>query len=220
MKKTFVLAALSFLAIGMNAQNLIKNGTFDTPLNAETYESVPASADWFVMDKTSGATTITPVKDDEKHGNVVQIENTTDNSWYKAFLAQRLEGAEKGVYTLSFEAKALTEGAQVRFFICDSKLKTFIMRDQFDLTDESSKNQSATAFSRVINKPGKWMKVTAKFDLAKTVDNFASVKSVEAKGNKITESAISDEMLKDLIVVIELQKKDSKMMIDNVTLQK
>ena len=45
MKKTFVLAALSFLAIGMNAQNLIKNGTFDTPLNAETYESVPASAD-------------------------------------------------------------------------------------------------------------------------------------------------------------------------------
>lgn len=78
MKKTFVLAALSFLAIGMNAQSLIKNGTFDTPLNAETYESVPASADWFVMDKTSGATTITPVKDDEKHGNAVQIENTTD----------------------------------------------------------------------------------------------------------------------------------------------
>lgn len=220
MRKTFLLVAVSFLALGMNAQNLIKNGTFDTPLDAKTYEYVPATEGWFVLDKTGGATTITPVTDDEKHGNAVQIENTSDNSWYKAYLAQRVEGAEKGVYTLSFEAKALTEGAQVRFFLCDSKAKTFIMRDQFDLTDEASKNQSAAAFSRVINKPGKWMKVTAKFDLSKAVDAFASVKGVEAKGNKITESPTSDAMLKDLIVVIQLQKKDSKMIIDNVTLQK
>ena len=218
--KTFVLAAFSFLALGMNAQNLVKNGTFDTPLDAKTYEAVPSTTDWFVIDKTGGATTITPVKDDEKHGNAAQIENTTDNSWYKAYLAQRIEGAEKGIYTLSFEAKALTEGAQVRFFICDTKTKNFVMREGFDLTDETTKNQSAAAFSRVIKKPGKWMKVSAKFDLSKVVDNFSSIKGVEAKGNKVNEAATSDEMLNNLMVVIELQKKNSKMIIDNVTLQK
>ena len=220
MGKTFVLAAFSFLALGMNAQNLVKNGTFDTPLDAKTYEAVPSTTDWFVIDKTGGATTITPVKDDEKHGNAAQIENTTDNSWYKAYLAQRIEGAEKGIYTLSFEAKALTEGAQVRFFICDTKTKNFVMREGFDLTDETTKNQSAAAFSRVIKKPGKWMKVSAKFDLSKVVDNFSSIKGVEAKGNKVNEAATSDEMLNNLMVVIELQKKNSKMIIDNVTLQK
>lgn len=220
MKKTLVLTALAFLAMGMNAQSLIKNGNFDTPVNSKTYESIPATTDWFILDKTGGATTITNVTDDEKHGNAVQIENTSDNSWYKAFLAQRVEGAEKGVYTVSFDAKALTEGAQVRFFLRDAKNELFIMREGFDITDESTKNQSATSFSRVINKPGKWMKVTAKFDLSKTVNAFASVKGVESKGGTIDVADVSDETLNNLIVVIQLQKKNSKMIIDNVTLTK
>lgn len=220
MKKTLVLTALAFLAMGMNAQSLIKNGNFDTPVNSKTYEWIPETTDWFILDKTGGATTITNVTDDEKHGNAVQIENTSDNSWYKAFLAQRVEGAEKGVYTVSFDAKALTEGAQVRFFLRDAKNELFIMREGFDITDESTKNQSATSFSRVINKPGKWMKVTAKFDLSKTVNAFASVKGVESKGGTIDVADVSDETLNNLIVVIQLQKKNSKMIIDNVTLTK
>lgn len=220
MKKTLVLTALAFLAMGMNAQSLIKNGNFDTPVDSKTYESIPATTDWFILDKTGGATTITNVTDDEKHGNAVQIENTSDNSWYKAFLAQRVEGAEKGVYTVSFDAKALTEGVQVRFFLRDAKNELFIMREGFDITDESTKNQSATSFSRVINKPGKWMKVTAKFDLSKTVNAFASVKGVESKGGTIDVADVSDETLNNLIVVIQLQKKNSKMIIDNVTLTK
>ena len=32
-----------------------------------------------------------------------------------------MKGAEKAVYTLSFDMKALTDGAQVRFFIRDAK---------------------------------------------------------------------------------------------------
>ncbi len=82
-----------------------------------------------------------------------QIETTTDNSWYKAYLGQRIQGAEKAVYTLSFDMKALTDGAQVRFFIRDAKTDNlFIMREGFDLSDESTKNQSAAAYSRVIKK--------------------------------------------------------------------
>lgn len=49
--------------------------------------------------------------------------------------------------------KALTDGAQVRFFIRDAKTDNlFIMREGFDLSDESTKNQSAAAYSRVIKK--------------------------------------------------------------------
>ena len=81
MKKTLVLTALAFLAMGMNAQSLIKNGNFDTPVDSKTYESIPATTDWFILDKTGGATTITAVTDDEKHGNAVQIENTSNNTW-------------------------------------------------------------------------------------------------------------------------------------------
>ena len=64
------------------------------------------------------------------------------------------------------------------------------------------------------------MKVTAKFDLSKTVDNFSSVKGVESKGGTITVADTSDETLNNLIVGIQLQKKNSKMIIDNVTLTK
>lgn len=146
---------MAFLAMGTHAQNLVKNGNFDTPLNNEkTYASIPSTEDWFAFDKTNGATTISPTTDDEKHGNAVQIATTTDNSWYKAYLGQRLQGAEKAVYTLSFDMKALTDGAQVRFFIRDAKTDNlFIMREGFDLSDESTKNQSAAAYSRVIKKP-------------------------------------------------------------------
>ena len=35
MKKVFMAAAMAFLAMGVQAQNLVKNGNFDTPLNNE-----------------------------------------------------------------------------------------------------------------------------------------------------------------------------------------
>ena len=177
MRKVFIVAAMAFLAMGAQAQNLVKNGNFDTPLNNEkTYASIPSTEDWFAFDKTNGATTISPATDDEKHGNAVQIETTTDNSWYKAYLGQRIQGAEKAVYTLSFDMKALTDGAQVRFFIRDAKTDNlFIMREGFDLSDESTKNQSAAAYSRVIKKAGRWSKVSASFDFSKTVNAFARV---------------------------------------------
>lgn len=222
MKKVFVAAAMAFLTMGVQAQNLVKDGNFDTPLNNEkTYASIPSTEDWFVLDKTNGATTISPATDDEKHGNAVQIENTTDNSWYKAYLGQRIKGAEKAVYTLSFDMKALTDNAQVRCFIRDAKTENlFIMREGFNISDESTKNQSAAAFSRIIKKAGRWSKVSATFDFSKTVNAFASIKGVEAKGGTVTEAPVSDSTLGDFVIVIQLQTKDSKALIDNVSLTK
>jgi hypothetical protein len=96
MRKVFIVAAMAFLAMGAQAQNLVKNGNFDTPLNNEkTYASIPSTEDWFAFDKTNGATTISPATDDEKHGNAVQIETTTDNSWYKAYLGKRIKEQKK-----------------------------------------------------------------------------------------------------------------------------
>lgn len=46
MKKVFMAAAMAFLAMGVQAQNLVKNGNFDTPLNNEkTYASIPSTED-------------------------------------------------------------------------------------------------------------------------------------------------------------------------------
>lgn len=222
MKKVFVLTAMAFLAMGVQAQNLVKNGNFDTPLdNEKTYTSIPSAEEWFTLDKTNGATTISPATDDEKHGNVVQIENTTDNSWYKAYLGQRIKNAEKAVYTLSFDMKALTDNAQIRCFIRDAKTDNlFIMREGFNISDEATKNQSAAAFSRIIKKAGRWSKVSATFDFSKTVNAFASIKGVEAKGGTVTEAPVSDSTLSDFVIVIQLQTKDSKALIDNVSLTK
>ena len=58
MKKVFMAAAMTFLAMGVQAQNLVKNGNFDTPLNNEkTYASIPSTEDWFAFDKTNGQKT-------------------------------------------------------------------------------------------------------------------------------------------------------------------
>ena len=47
MRKVFIVAAMAFLAMGAQAQNLVKNGNFDTPLNNEkTYASIPSTEDW------------------------------------------------------------------------------------------------------------------------------------------------------------------------------
>ena len=44
MRKVFIVAAMAFLAMGAQAQNLVKNGNFDTPLNNEkTYASIPSA---------------------------------------------------------------------------------------------------------------------------------------------------------------------------------
>ena len=44
MRKVFIVAAMAFLAMGAQAQNLVKNGNFDTPLNNEkTYATIPST---------------------------------------------------------------------------------------------------------------------------------------------------------------------------------
>ena len=221
MKKIILATAFVATAFTANAQNIIKNGDFSTEVNTETVNKTPASTDWFFFDKTEGKTTFANVKDDNAHGNAVQIENTSDNSWYRSYVGQRVQGAEKGIYTLTFDMKALTPKTQVRVFLKSANNdKMFFLREGFDINDETTKKQSAAAFSRAEKKLDKWVKVTAKFDLSKAVNNFASPQGVEAKGGKINVTDASEDMIKDFVVVIQLQNKDTKALIDNVSLLK
>lgn len=221
MKRKFLSLAFFVFALSGNAQNLVDNGSFDTPLDEQTFQTVPFTQNWFILEKSNGGTSITAATDDNSHGNVVLIENTTNNSWYKAFLGKHLSANEKGIYTVSFEAKALSPKAEVRFFFRDAKKdKLFILREGFDVNDESTKNQSAAAYSRKLKKEGKWVKVSADFDFSKTVNAFASVAGIEKKGGKVVETAVTEDTLKDMVLIIQLQNKDSKVMIDNVAVVK
>ncbi len=115
-----------------NAQNIIKNGDFSTEVGTETVNKTPASTDWFFFDKTEGKTTFANAKDDNTHGNAVQIENTSDNSWYRSYVGQRVQGAEKGIYTLTFDMKALTPKTQVRVFLKSANNdKMFFLREGY-----------------------------------------------------------------------------------------
>ena len=91
-----------------------------------------------------------------------------------------------------------------------------------DLT--SVTNQPKTSLLQLIavssKKAGRWSKVSASFDFSKTVNAFASIKGVESKGGTVTEAPVSDATLGDFVIVIQLQTKDSKALIDNVSLTK
>lgn len=221
MKKIILATAFAAATFTANAQNIIKSGDFSTEVGTETVNKTPASTDWFFFDKTEGKTTFANVKDDDKHGNAIKIENTSDNSWYRAYVGQRIQGAEKGIYTLSFEMKALTSNTQVRFFLKGAKDdKMFFMREGFDINDDATKKQSGAAFSRTEKKLNKWVKVSAKFDLNKVIDNISSPMSVEAKGGKINVYDANEDIVNDFVVVIQLQNKNTKAIIDNVSLTK
>ena len=155
----------------------------------EAKEEIAEREAGLLAEETDGKSTSEQSSSKNKTSKTDSKNKTTDNSWYKAYLGQRIQGAEKAVYTLSFDMKALTDGAQVRFFIRDAKTDNlFIMREGFDLSDESTKNQSAAAYSRVIKKAGRWSKVSASFDFSKTVNAFASIKGVESKSHRSSRS--------------------------------
>lgn len=95
MKKIILATAFAAATFTANAQNIIKSGDFSTEVGTETVNKTPASTDWFFFDKTEGKTTFANVKDDDKHGNAIKIENTSDNSWYRAYVGQRIQGSRK-----------------------------------------------------------------------------------------------------------------------------
>lgn len=221
MRKILFFILLLAAVFDLNAQKLIKNGKFNKTVDEKVYQKIQQGDGWFIFDKTEGKTKITQVDDDESHEKVMKIETTNDDVWYKSYLAQNIKGAEKGQYTVSFEAKAITPGAQVRVYLrCVDNDKLFFLRNGFDVTDESLKNQSAAAFTKKLNKTNEWTKVSVDFDLSNVVNNIYSNESLEKKGKKIKVMDSTEGMLGNFILVIQLQNKNAKVLIDNVSMKK
>lgn len=124
MKKVLLVSLLAIAGVSISAQNLIKNEKFATEVtNKVTNPSKATAGEWFIMNnEADGVTTIAwEQTGDAKYPNAMKIDNSgaeKNTSWYKAFLGQRItDGLEKGIYVLTFYAKAKEAGTPVSVYI-------------------------------------------------------------------------------------------------------
>lgn len=113
MKKVLLVSLVAIAGVSVSAQNLIKNEKFATEVtNKVTNPNKATAGEWFIMNnEADGVTTIAwEQTGDAKYPNAMKIDNSgaeKNTSWYKAFLGQRItDGLEKGIYVLTFYAKA------------------------------------------------------------------------------------------------------------------
>lgn len=124
MKKVLLVSLLAIAGVSVSAQNLIKNEKFATEVtNKVTNPNKATAGEWFIMNnEADGVTTIAwEQTGDAKYPNAMKIDNSgaeKNTSWYKAFLGQRItDGLEKGIYVLTFYAKAKEAGTPVSVYI-------------------------------------------------------------------------------------------------------
>ena len=124
MKKVLFAGLLVLAGVSVSAQNLIKNEKFATEVKTKVTNANKATAgEWFIMNnEADGATTIAwEETGDAKYPNAMKLDNSgaeKNLSWYKAFLGQRItDGLDKGIYVLTFYAKAKEAGTPVSVYI-------------------------------------------------------------------------------------------------------
>lgn len=130
-----LFAGLLVLAgVSVSAQNLIKNEKFATEVKTKVTNANKATAgEWFIMNnEADGATTIAwEETGDAKYPNAMKLDNSgaeKNLSWYKAFLGQRItDGLDKGIYVLTFYAKAKEAGTPVSVYIKQTNEERMIM---------------------------------------------------------------------------------------------
>lgn len=232
MKKVLFASLLAIAGVSVSAQNLIKNEKFATEVNTKVNNPSKATAgEWFIVNnEADGATTISwEQTGDAQYPNAIKIDNSgTDKntSWYKAYLAQRItDGLEKGIYTLTFYARAKESGTPVGVYIkqtneeknADGKYgTTFFMRK--DYNQESQPTASGAQYNLTLKGADKWTKVVVNFDMGQVINSINSKKS-----NPDLEVSDTDDdaaILKDCFIAILAQNKGGVVEIADVTLQK
>lgn len=233
MKKVLFAGLLAaFAGVSVSAQNLIKNEKFTTEVtNKVTNVNKATAGEWFIMNnEADGVTTIAwEQTGDAKYPNAMKIDNSSadkNTAWYKAFLGQRVtDGLQKGIYVLTFYAKAKEAGAQVSAYIKQTNEDkndngkyntTFFMRRDYDA--DSQPNASAAQYNMKIKDADKWTKVVVYYDLGQVVNSMSSKKS-----NPDLEVSDTDDdaaILKDCYVAILAQNKGNAVEISDVTFKK
>ena len=226
MKKVLFAGLLAIAGVSVSAQNLIKNEKFATEVKTKVTNANKATAgEWFIMNnEADGATTIAW----EQYPNAMKIDNSgaeKNISWYKAFLGQRVtDGLEKGIYVLTFYAKAKEAGTPVSVYIKQTNEEkndngkyntTFFMRRDYDA--DAQPNASGAQYNFKI-KDDKWTKVVVYYDMGQVVNAISSKKS-----NANLEVSDTDDdaaILKDCYVAILSLGKGGVVEISDVTLKK
>lgn len=232
MKKVLFASLLAIAGVSVSAQNLIKNEKFATEVNTKVNNPNKAtSGEWFILNnEADGATTISWEQTaDAQYPNAMKIDNSgadKNTSWYKAYLGQRItDGLEKGIYTLTFYARAKESGTPVGVYIKQTNEEkndsgkygtTFFMRK--DYNQESQPTASAAQYNLTLKGADKWTKVVVNFDMGQVVNSINSKKS-----NSDLEVSDTDDdaaILKDCFIAILAQNKGGVVEIADVTLQK
>lgn len=232
MRKVLFAAFLLAAGASVSAQNLIKNEKFATEVKTKVTNANKATAgEWFIMNNEAEGTTNIAWEEtgDAKYPNAVKFDNSgaaKNLSWYKAFLGQRVtDGLEKGIYVLTFYAKAQEADAQVSVYIKQTNEEkkddgkyatTFFMRRDYDA--DTQPNASGAQYNYKVKDAGKWTKVVVYYDMGQVVDAISSKKS-----NPDLEVSDTDDdaaILKDCYVAILSQSKGSVVEISDVTLKK
>lgn len=232
MKKVLFVGLLAMVGVSVNAQNLIKNNKFETEVSTKLTNSSKATAgEWFYMNnEADGATAFTWAKtSDAQYPTAMKIDNSgaeKNISWYKAYLGQRItDGLEKGIYSLTFYAKAKESGTPVGVYIKQTNEEknasgkagtTFFMRRDYDM--DAQPNSSGAQYNFTLKSADKWTKVVVFFDMGQVVNSINSKKS----NSDLEVSDVDDDanILKDCYVAFLAPNKGSVVEISDVTLQK
>lgn len=234
MKNSIIILALLLLSLNSQAQNLIKNGDFSQEVTQKVINPSDATpGEWFILNNDEkGISTISYIHDENpKYDGCIQITNIEGKGsipWYKALLGQRLKnaGIEKGIYRLSFEAKADKNEATVGVFIkqtiekegidpaTNKNYTTFFVRDAYDINDDKQIKQSGANYNRKVS--DKWTKVYVDFNTGKVINNYYSKNAV--KGLTVSES--DESILNDCYVAIQCLKEGESVRIDNVKFER
>lgn len=232
MKRILLAGMLAVVGLGVNAQNILKDGNLTTEVGTKvTNVAKSTPGEWFILNnEKEGATFIEwgNSPSETQYPNAVVFDNSGAEgaiSWYKALLGQRIGGLEKGTYLLTFYAKAKEEGASIAAYIKSVEMidpstgkngNMFFMRR--DYNQEKQPTASGAQYMIKLKDAGKWTKVSVYYDMGKVV-NAISSKSV-TPNLQIIDTPDDAPILKDCILSIHCPGKGNVVEIANVTLEK
>lgn len=232
MKKVLFASLLAIVGVSVNAQNLIKNEKFATEVSTKVNNPDKSTAgDWFILNNEAGGTTeiVWEQTGDAQYPNAMKIDNSNaekNTSWYKAYLGQRItDGLEKGVYVLTFYAKAKEAGTPIGVYIKQTVEEkndsgkygtTFFMRK--DYNSETQPTASGAQYNFNLKSADKWTKVVVNFDMGKVINSINSKKSTSDL--EVSDTDDDAAILKDCFIAILAQNKGGVVEIADVSLQK
>ena len=190
------------------------------------------AGEWFIMNnEADGVTTIAwEETGDAKYPNAMKLDNSGAEKNLSLGIKLSWDNVlpmvwTKGIYVLTFYAKAKEAGTPVSVYIKQTNEEkndngkyntTFFMRRDYDA--DAQPNASGAQYNFKIKDAGKWTKVVVYYDMGQVVNAISSKK---ANANlEVSDTDDDAAILKDCYVAILSQNKGGVVEISDVTLKK